>query len=573
MARKSRKNVCQMTEPAVETVVRYETGIYARLSIENSGKDDDGDSIANQISFCREYLEGQRDLKLYDIYEDNGRKGTNFERPEFQRLMDDVRSGKVKCILVKDLSRFGRDYIEAGQYLEKIFPFLGVRFISITDGYDSLTADDAEGALMIPLKNMINDVYAKDISRKIITSFRARQEKGEFLPAFAPYGYVKSKTVQYRYEVDPETTPYVKLIFEWKAEGVSHNKICRRLNEKGAVTPARRKVELGIWRAEKYKHTIWHGRTIIDIMKNPTYTGCIVYERIPKSLCDGIRMHRADPEEWRYVPDAHEPTISRELFDRVQEMFAERAEKFGAKMDASRETREKIVNVFQGRIYCGDCGKRMRFIKPTDKRYPLDEDHATFVCGGFLDSGRRRCSRHPIRYPAVKKAVAEVIRTQMEYALSQEKLIRKMRGSTKEKNLLDSYTAKVSFLQQEQSRIDTRRAGLFENFAEGILDEEEYRFAKKRYDEEAVTVGEKLTVARKAKAELDAVLSLDNKWIAAMHRVESEEGLSESLVKDLIRKVCVYEDNRVEVELNYGEEKALMERILAELEKGDAADE
>lgn len=180
MARKSRKNVCQTTEPVSETSVRYETGIYARLSIENSGKDDDGDSIANQISFCREYLEGQRDLKLYDIYEDNGKKGTNFERPEFQRLMDDVRSGKVKCILVKDLSRFGRDYIEAGQYLEKIFPFLGVRFISITDGYDSLTADDAEGALMIPLKNMINDVYTKDISRKIITSFRARQEKGSF---------------------------------------------------------------------------------------------------------------------------------------------------------------------------------------------------------------------------------------------------------------------------------------------------------------------------------------------------------------------------------------------------------
>mgnify|MGYP000010709286 FL=1 len=159
---------------------------------------------------------------------------------------------------------------------------------------------------MIPLKNMINDVYAKDISRKIITSFRARQEKGEFLPAFAPYGYVKSKEVAYRYEVDQETAPYVRMIFEWKAEGVSHNEICKRLNDMGAVTPARRKIDLGIWRAEKYKHTVWHGRTIIDIMKNPTYTGCIVYGRIPKSLYEGIKMHRAPEEEWRYVPDAHE---------------------------------------------------------------------------------------------------------------------------------------------------------------------------------------------------------------------------------------------------------------------------
>lgn len=310
MARKSRKNTGAVIEIPAQASSYFSTAIYVRLSIENSGKDDDGDSIANQISFCKAHLAEHTDLKLYSIYEDNGEKGTNFDRPEFKRMMDDIRGGKVKCILVKDLSRFGRDYIEAGEYLEKIFPFMGIRFISITAGYDRLTCDDAEGALMIPLKNMINDVYAKDISRKIITSFRARQEKGEFLPTFAPYGYVKSKEVAYRYKIDQETAPYVRMIFGWKAEGVSHNEICERLNDMGAVTPARRKVDLGIWRAKKYKHTVWHGRTIIDIMKNPTYTGCIVYGRIPKSLYEGIKMHRAPKEEWRYVPDAHEPIIS-----------------------------------------------------------------------------------------------------------------------------------------------------------------------------------------------------------------------------------------------------------------------
>ena len=154
---------------------------------------------------------------------------------------------------------------------------MGVRFISITDGYDSAISGDAEKALMVPLKNMINAAYAKDISRKIITSFRARQEKGEILPAFAPYGYVKSKTKAYRYEIDPETAPYVRMIFEWKAAGISHKEISRRLTEIGAVTPAMRKVQLGIWKAEKYMHTTWYGRTIIDILQNQTYTGCIVY--------------------------------------------------------------------------------------------------------------------------------------------------------------------------------------------------------------------------------------------------------------------------------------------------------
>ena len=565
MARKSRKNTGAVIETPVQTSNYFSTAIYVRLSIENSGKDDDGDSIANQISFCKAYLAEHTDLKLYDIYEDNGEKGTNFDRPEFKRMMDDIRGGKVKCVLVKDLSRFGRDYIEAGKYLEKIFPFMGIRFISITDGYDSLTCDDAEGALMIPLKNMINDVYAKDISRKIITSFRARQEKGEFLPAFAPYGYVKSKEVAYRYEVDQETAPYVRMIFEWKAEGVSHNEICKRLNDMGAVTPARRKVDIGIWRAEKYKHTVWHGRTIIDIMKNPTYTGCIVYGRIPKSLYEGIKMHRAPEEEWRYVPDAHEPIISQELFDKVQKMFADRAEKFKAKMDENAPLRELVTNHFKGKIYCGDCGKRMRFVKPTDKRYPVDQDHAVYVCGGYLDSGYSRCSRHSIRYPVVADAVLAAINMQLELALKQEQLIRQMRGSVKEKNLIDKYVGQINYLSQKLKRINSKREDLFENFAEGILDEAEYQFSKKKYDDEAEEIEKKLTVEKAKKVQLDDILSLSNEWLVAIHKAENVTEIDAGLVKHLVSSVKIFDDNRVEVELNFGDQRNIFNRIIAEM--------
>ena len=565
MARKSRKNTGAVIEAPVQISNYFPTAIYVRLSIENSGKDDDGDSIANQISFCKAYLAEHTDLKLYDIYEDNGEKGTNFDRPEFKRMMDDIRSGKVKCVLVKDLSRFGRDYIEAGEYLEKIFPFMGIRFISITDGYDSLNCDDAESALMIPLKNMINDVYAKDISRKIITSFRARQEKGEFLPAFAPYGYVKSKEVAYRYEIDQETAPYVRMIFEWKAEGVSHNEICKRLNDMGAVTPARRKVDLGIWRAEKYKHTVWHGRTIIDIMKNPTYTGCIVYGRIPKSLYEGIKMHRAPEEEWRYVPDAHEPIISQELFDKVQKMFADRAEKFKAKMDENAPLRELVTNHFKGKIYCGDCGKRMRFVKPTDKRYPVDQDHAVYVCGGYLDSGYSRCSRHSIRYPVVADAVLAAINIQLELALKQEQLIRQMRGSVKEKNLIDKYVGQINYLSQELKKINGKRESLFENFAEDILDEAEYQFSKKKYDDEAEEIEKTLTVEKAKKVQLDDILSLSNEWLVAIHKAENVTEIDAGLVKHLVSSVKIFEDNRVEVELYFGDQRNIFNRIIAEM--------
>ena len=568
MARKSRKNVNQKVDSTIVTASYTMTGIYVRLSIENSGKDDDGDSIENQTSICKEYVEEHPDLKLYDIYEDNGKKGTNFDRPEFNRLMDDIRAGKVKCVLVKDLSRFGRDYIEAGEYLEKIFPFLGVRFISITDGYDSLTAGDAEGALMIPLKNMINDVYAKDISRKIITSFRARQEKGEYLPAFPPYGYVKSKTKAYRYEVDEEVAPYVRMIFEWKAAGVSHSEICKRLNDMGAVTPARRKVELGIWHAEKYKHTIWHGRTIIDIMKNATYTGTLVYGRMPKSLYQGIKCHRAKPDEWRCIPDAHEAIVSQELFDKVQKIFDERSERMQKKWAESKQVRVKIVNLFVKRIYCGDCGKRMRFVKGNNELRDKNFYYTNYVCGGYLDSGYRNCTRHSIRYQDVVDAVFAAMQVQMEYALNQEKMMQKLRGTAKEHNLIDQYVAKVNYLTQELKKVNSRREGLFESFAEGILDEADYQYAKKSYDEEYASLEKQLSEAKSRKKELDGVLTANNEWLQAMHKVEDATELDQDLVNALVKKVLIYEDNRVEVEFKFIEQKDVFDRILGEMKKG-----
>lgn len=568
MARKSRKNVNQKIDTSIVTASYTMTGIYVRLSIENSGKDDDGDSIENQTSICKEYVEEHPDLKLYDIYEDNGKKGTNFDRPEFNRLMDDVRAGKVKCVLVKDLSRFGRDYIEAGEYLEKIFPFLGVRFISITDGYDSLTAGDAEGALMIPLKNMINDVYAKDISRKIITSFRARQEKGEYLPAFPPYGYVKSKTKAYRYEVDEEVAPYVRMIFEWKAAGVSHSEICKRLNDMGAVTPARRKVELGIWHAEKYKHTIWHGRTIIDIMKNATYTGTLVYGRMPKSLYQGIKCHRAKPDEWRCIPDAHEAIVSQELFDKVQKIFDERSARMQKKWAESKQVRDKIVNLFVKRIYCGDCGKRMRFVKGNNALRDKNFYYTNYVCGGYLDSGYRNCTRHSIRYQDVVDAVFAAMQVQMEYALNQEKMMQKLRGTAKERNLIDQYVAKVNYLTQELKKVNSRREGLFESFAEGILDEADYQYAKKSYDEEYASLEKQLSEAKSRKKELDGVLTANNEWLQAMHKVEDATELDQDLVNALVKKVLIYEDNRVEVEFKFREQKDVLDRIFREMKKG-----
>ena len=226
MARKSRKNpgtpdAAKASEGRALSKALFHAAIYVRLSVENSGKDDEGESIENQKNICEDFLNQHPEIKLFDVYEDNGRKGTNTDRPEFNRMMEDIRTGKVNCIIVKDLSRFSRDYIAAGRYLEKVFPFMGVRFVSVTDRYDSFdTTHNADG-IMLPLKNMINTAYAKDISRKIITSFNARRERCELLPSAGPYGYVKSEKEEFRYEVDRKVGRFVTMIFEWIRDSVN----------------------------------------------------------------------------------------------------------------------------------------------------------------------------------------------------------------------------------------------------------------------------------------------------------------------------------------------------------------
>lgn len=234
-------------------------------------------------------------------------------------------------------------------------------------------------------------------------------------------------------------------------------------------------------------------------------------------------------------------------------------------MNENAPLRELVTNHFKGKIYCGDCGKRMRFVKPTDKRYPIDQNHAVYVCGGYLDSGYSRCSRHSIRYPLVAEAVLAAIKVQLEFALKQEQLIRQMRGSVRVRNLIDKYVGQINYLSQELKKINSKREALFENFAEGILDDAEYQFAKKKYDDEATEIEKKLTVEKAKKTQLDDVLSLSNKWLGAIRQAESVVEIDSDLVKHLVSSVKIFNDNRVEVELNFAEQRNVFNLIIAEM--------
>ena len=218
----------------------YDAALYLRLSrddIEDGSVKTESDSIANQRELLRSFVKSQPDIQIFDIYVDDGYSGGNFDRPEFKRMTKDIESGKVNCVIVKDLSRFGREYIEAGRWIEKIYPALNVRFISVTDQFDSNTADFSEKSFVVPVKNFLNESYCRDISGKVRSHQKIKREKGEFIGAFAPYGYRKDSENKNRLVVDAEAADVVRKIFAWKMEGFSLGAIAEKLNERQILTP------------------------------------------------------------------------------------------------------------------------------------------------------------------------------------------------------------------------------------------------------------------------------------------------------------------------------------------------
>ncbi|AMJ41727.1 recombinase family protein [Anaerotignum propionicum] len=317
MARKSRKN---LEHEVLQEPMHYHTGIYVRLSVEDTLSE--GSSIENQILLGRKFIEEQKDLIFFDSYIDNGQTGTHFNRPAFLRLMEDVEAGRIQCVIVKDFSRFGRNYLQVGEYLENIFPRKKVRFISVNDNFDSNFKGNQDD-LIVPLKSILHDSYAKDISKKVSTSIDVKKKNGNFMSGKPPYGYIRSKTHPYKLIIQKEAAEIVKKIFCWRIEGLGVSVIAARLNEMGIPTWG--KLHLKQW--NQTDKDFWYGSTVTNILKNPCYLGCLVERKSEKVLYKGGVSRVIPQEEWNMIEHTHEPIISPETFYQVQRIMNQRGEK------------------------------------------------------------------------------------------------------------------------------------------------------------------------------------------------------------------------------------------------------
>ncbi len=552
MARKSRKAQAQTVAEVKKETAALPTAIYARLSVENSGKDDDGNSLQNQIAVCEDYLDGCPHLRLTEVYSDNGKTGTVFDRPAWNRLMEDVRTGKVQCIVVRDLSRFGRDYVEMGSYLEKIFPALGTRFISVKENFDNFTCGNAMESLSVSLQNLVNAMYSRDISKKVSTALRAQMETGIFRNRNLPYGYLwnEDKTA---YVVDEEAAAVVRQIFEWKRQEVSVYTIVERLKAGGIESPERHKRRAGTRNGGNIQGEGWCPSTIRGILQNRAYIGEMICGKSETALYKGLKKRLTEKDNWIVVSDAHPPIVSVSDFEAVERQMQKDSTHRETAMEWSADIRAGMIDLFAGKIFCADCGKRMYYKRQRICGCKNVTFRGVYDCSTHVRRGHATCFNHFIRQDALNEKVFNAIRDQLQVALDYERLLLAMRGGSGEASVREKHKAAVASVKLRLNALKKKRAGLYESYVEGILNEEEYAFAKQTYEEQYEALNRLLDEAVERRERFLASISPDNKWLTMMRGAAGMTGLTQELVDAIIEKVLVYGGSRIEVVFNYND--------------------
>ena len=531
--------------------IMYHAAIYLRLSrddedIDGSAKRE-SDSISSQRELARSFVREQPDMELFDIYIDDGYSGANFDRPDFKRMMADIENGNVNCVVVKDLSRFGRDYIEAGRFIQKTFPAFSVRFIAITDHYDSLTADQSTTSLVIPVKNFVNDSYCQDISEKVKSHQKIKREKGKFIGAFAVYGYQKDHEDKNKLVIDEYAAKIVKNIFTWKLDGMSNLAIANRLNENGIFSPLEYKKSYGEHYSTGFQAGIvskWSAVAVKRILTNEIYTGMMVQGKREKVNYKVDKILEKPESEWFKVEGTHEAIVSKEDYQNVQRLL---------KVDTRAGKGKEKAHMFSGLLFCGDCKepmvRRINRYKGTEKIY--------YIC-----STRNRsegCSRHSISEADLKKVVFRIIQSQIELLIDVNRQMQYLQ--TKEMNFEDvvGFDKEITRLRNEQEKYLELRAGLYEDLKTGIITQTDFKNFSKIYEKQYIETEKALT------RQEDMLKKLFYNGVQSGVKLERLKETMQIATLDrdtllaFVDRIEVYEEKKVSVQFCYQEE---MEKML-----------
>lgn len=518
---------------------QYRAALYIRLSREDGDKEE-SDSVSNQKELLKEYLMKNNGIFLKDFYIDDGYTGTNFERPAFRRMIGDVLAGIVNCVIVKDLSRFGRDYIDTGYYLERLFPEKDVRFISLLDGIDS---EEKSYDLLLPIKNVFNEQYARDISRKIRATMKTKQKAGDFIGAFACYGYKKHPENKNRLVVDEEAADVVRRIFSMFVQGVSKQKIAEILNKEMVPCPSEYKKIHG----ENYKNAndtgnlYWTYSTIRQILRNEIYTGKMVQGKKRQ----GMRgSQRAVPqEEWIRVEGTHEPVISKEVWAKAQRLL---------RMNQRNCIQRHDKNTFSGLIKCGDCKSNMLLNrwKRADGSW-----NAVYYCGTYKRKGRSCCTPHALPASVIESAVEADLNAVLEKAEQFQSRIKELLWQ--EENANDRVVREILRSENKLNYIRKRIQSLYEDYSDRILSKEEFLSLRTGLRGKEEMHFRRIQELKKEKEEREKKREMEADEIIRSLKTGKSQKLDRNLVLDMIDRIEVYEKGYIKIYYRFAEEKSI----------------
>ena len=545
MARKSKKvdfvNVNDMPQAgAVLAPVKaacYKAGLYARLS-EETEENRERATVETQMELLRKFAAEREDMVIAKEYADISCTGTNFERPGFEEMMRDMRDGVIDCIVVKDLSRLGRDYVETGNYIERVFPFFSVRFIAVTDGYDS---ERPGGELVMPLKNMVNEMYVKDLSKKMKSAYRAMWQKGEYSSGSVPYGYVNEGR---RLQPDDGAKEIVQEIFRLFLQGSFLKEIARILSAKTVNPKAYKTLRFG-HEVPDGMNTEWNCVTVRAILTNHAYIGASVHNK--NKRVNGKQV-RTPKEEWIIVEDTHEPLVSREDFDTVQEMLADNVKQFRSTHGKNGFDHSRF-NLVGKKIICADCGKIMGFRTEGTRHI-----NKFYRCKTYLDTTKKGCTNHKVSLETVNRAVYDAIHEHMRLCVDTEDAVRRKNAGADSVRKYDVYGKEAGRIKRELQRTAEVKAGIFEDYKDGLIDEEQYTEISRKYAVKIKELSARLDEMLKAQAEYSMEYRVDGGWKAAVERFRNERELTREMAEAFVDKVLVYEDGSVRVHLKYDKE-------------------
>lgn len=528
----------------------WSVALYIRLSQEDedNGQDkQESNSVTSQKTLLNEFVEEHDDLIVYDTYIDDGFTGTDFNRPSFQRLLEDMRNGNINCVIVKDLSRLGRNYIEVGNYIEQVFPLFNIRFIAINDSVDSFKNPASTNTILVPFKNLINDEYARDTSTKIRTSLNGKKKKGEFVGAFPSYGYIKDPKDKHKLAIDEVAADIVRKIFYWNVnEGLGKIAICHRLNELGILNPTgHKKLELG----QNYNNYgiqdntyTWTPSTVRNILNNEVYIGNTVQG---KRRTKSYKVHKVEAvpkEEWVRVENTHEAIIDKETFKKAQEL---------SRRDTKVSQKTNELSIWAGFLKCADCGRAMNKKSSTNKS---GSKYEYYICSTYRKKSNKLCTKHTIKEELLEKAVVQAINLHIDLLINTEEIIKQINQSSFQNLKNENIENMIMTKQNEISKISNFKRTLYEDWKNADITREEYLEYKQKYENDIERLKLNIERLQNEKQKYENQHQSSNKWIEKFREQKGITELSRDIMMELIDGIYVHDNGNITIRFKFEDE-------------------